>query len=132
MSASSPPREWRWVALSVVYAIHDVQLARHGGGEGVLDKGVLESACARAPNLSYYATPDAAELAAAYAYGIAKNHAFVDGNKRTAWVVARMFLADNGYKLTFNPSEAVTIMEQMAAGTVSEEQLAAWFRSHLE
>lgn len=131
MTTANKPRDWRWVDLKVVHAIHETQLAHHGGGDGVRDPGALESACARAANLAFYAEPDAAELAAAYAYGIAKNHAFVDGNKRTAWVVARVFLADNGCRLTFQAKDAVTVMEQVAGGSVTEEQLALWFRQRL-
>jgi death-on-curing protein len=122
---------WRWVAPSVVYAIHDQQLADHGGGDGVRDKGGIESALARPQNASFYREPDAADLAAAYAFGLARNHGFVDGNKRTAWVVARLFLADNGYELKFDQFEAIRAMEGVAAGEVSEEALAEWFRESI-
>jgi death on curing protein len=98
---------WRWVGLAAVHAIHDRQLAEHGGLPGVRDFGAIESALARPQNLAAYGEPDAADLAAAYAYGLARNHGFADGNKRTAWVVARVFLADNGYRLWFEPTEAV-------------------------
>src|ERR1700712_1595722 len=113
--------EWRWVAPAVVYAIHDRQLSEHGGPIGVRDPGAVESALARAPNLAAYGEPDAAALAAAYAFGIARNHGFVDGNKRTAWVIARLFLADNGFKLEFDKADAVHIVEQLAAGRLSEQ-----------
>jgi len=75
--------------------------------------------------------PDAADLAAAYLYGLARNHGFSDGNKRTAWVVARLFLADNGYRLRFDPAEAVRTVEAVASGTLAERDLAAWFRDRL-
>ena len=78
--------QWRWVESSVVFAIHDRQLAEHGGRDGIRDRAMVESALARPAHLAHYGNPDAADLAAAYAYGIAKNHGFVDGNKRTAWV----------------------------------------------
>ena len=96
---------WRWVGLAAVHAIHDRQLAEHGGLPGVRDLGAIESALARPQNLAAYGEPDAADLAAAYAYGLARNHGFADGNKRTAWVAARVFLADNGYGLRFEPIE---------------------------
>lgn len=89
MSADGAPDPWRRVGLDVVLAIHDRQLAEHGGQDGVRDPGMIESALARPVNLAGYGDPDAAELAAACAVGLAKNHAFIDGNKRTAWVTAR-------------------------------------------
>jgi death-on-curing protein len=123
---------WRWVGAELVHALHDRQLAEHGGPDGVRDPGAVESALARPLNLVAYGTPDAADLAAAYAFGLARNHGFVDGNKRTAWVVARLFLADDGYRLRFDPVDAVKTVEALAAGSLSESQLAAWFRDHLQ
>ena len=122
---------WRWVAIDVVYAIHDRQLAEHGGRDGVRDGGAIESALARPQNLATYGKPDAAALAATYAYGLLRNHGFVDGNKRTAWVIARLFLADNGYLLRFDPAEAVRTVEAVAAGALGEQQLAGWFRQRI-
>lgn len=122
---------WRWVPPKVVFAIHDRQLAEHGGLEGIRDAGIIDSAMARAANLAAYGQPDAADLAAAYAFGIAKNHGFNDGNKRTAWVVARLFLADNGYQLSFDKGDAIRTVEDMAGGKISETELAAWFRARL-
>ena len=122
---------WRWVGLAVVRAVHDRQLAEHGGLSGVRDLGAIESALARALNLAVYGEPDAADLAAAYAYALARNHGFVDGNKRTAWVVARLFLRDNGYRLRFEPAEAVRTVEAVAAGTLDDRALSAWFRERL-
>jgi death-on-curing protein len=122
---------WRWVAGDVAYAIHDRQLAEHGGLDGVRDRGAVESALARPRNLAAYGNPDAAALAAAYAYGLLRNHGFADGNKRTAWVIARLFLADNGYLLRFEPAEAVGVVEAVAAGTLEEDQLAEWFRQRI-
>lgn len=123
--------EWRWVRADLTYAIHDRQLAEHGGLDGVRDKGAVESALARPQNLDIYASADAAALAAAYAYGLARNHGFTDGNKRTAWVVARLFLADNGYRLKFDPTDAVRTMETVAAGALDEAALAEWFRQRI-
>jgi death-on-curing protein len=122
---------WRWVRQDVLYAVHDRQLAEHGGLSGVLDAGRLEAALARPQNLAAYESLDAAAVAAAYACGLARNHGFADGNKRTAWVIARLFLADNGYDLRFNPADAVILMESVAAGTLSESELAEWFRQRI-
>jgi death-on-curing protein len=123
---------WTWVARDVVRAIHDRQLAEHGGGAGLRDEGLLLSALARPENIAAYGEPDVADLAAAYAFGIAKNHPFVDGNKRTAWVVARVFLAINGATLVFDHMEAISTMERLAAGSVGESALAAWFRTRID
>ena len=82
-------------------------------------------------NLASYGDPDVAELAVAYAYSLAINHGFVDGNKRTAWVTARLFLADNGRRLDFDPMDAIQTMEGVAEGRISEAEFAAWFRQHL-
>lgn len=124
-------KRWRWVREDVVYAIHDRQLAEHGGPEGVRDSAALESALARPRNLAAYEQPDAAALAASYAYGLVRNHPFADGNKRTSWVVARVFLVINGYHLEFDPYDAVRTIEAVAAGTLPESELAAWFRRGL-
>ena len=123
--------QWRWVESSVVFAIHDRQLAEHGGMDGIRDRAMVESALARPAQLAHYGNPGAADLAAAYAYGTAKNHGFVDGNKRTAWVTARLFLADNGRRLEFDPIDAIRTMEGVAAGSIPETELAIWFRAHL-
>jgi len=122
---------WQWVSIEVASAIHDRQLAEHGGPTGMRDRGAVESALARPRNLAAYGGPDAASLAAALLYGLARNHGFVDGNKRTAWVVTRLFLADNGYRLRFDPSEAVRTVEATAAGTLTEEDVATWLRARL-
>jgi death-on-curing protein len=122
---------WRWVDPTVVQAVHEAQLAEHGGLDGVRDPGLVESALARPRNLAAYGDPDAAALAAAYAFGPARNHGFSDGNKRTAWVVARLFLADNGFVLRFDQADAVKLMESLAAGTIEETAVAEWFRSRL-
>ncbi len=128
----SAGESWRWVGLDVILSIHDRQLAEHGGPDGVRDLGAVESALARPLNLVAYGQPDAADLAAAYAYGLARIHGFADGNKRTAWIAGRLFLADNGFRLRFDPVEAVRTMENVAAGTLSETDLAEWFRQRME
>ncbi len=120
--------EWIWVALDVAITAHAEQLAEHGGGEGVRDAGALESAMARPQNLALYGDPDAAALAAAYAFGIARNHPFVDGNKRTAAVVSETFLALNGVVLSASDAELVVAFVDLAAGELSETELAEWFR----
>jgi death-on-curing protein len=122
---------WRWVGIAVVHAIHDRQLAEHGGLPGMRDQGAVESALARPQNLALYGEPDAADLAAAYAYGLARNHGFADGNKRTAWVVTRVFLADNGYRLRFDATDAVRTVEAIAAGTLDAAAFASWLRERL-
>lgn len=125
------PQGWIWVAPDVARAAHAEQLAEHGGAEGVRDDGLLESAFARPRNLADYGDPDAAALAAAYAYGIARNHPFVDGNKRTAAVVSETFLVLNGYDLIATDAELVVAFLELAAGNLSEDELADWFRQHL-
>lgn len=123
---------WRWISVSLIYAVHDAQLAEHGGPSGVRDRGAVKSALARPQDLAAYGEPDAAALAAAYAFGLARNHGFVDGNKRTAWIAARLFLADNGVRLAFDKLEAVRIVEGLAAGVVGEEAFAGWLRERVE
>ena len=125
------PAPWRWVSDAVAFAVHDRQIAEHGGLDGVRDEGAILSALNRPLQIESYEDPDAARLAAAYACGIANNHGFLDGNKRTAWVVARLFLADNGEVLRFDRMDAVPLMEGVAAGRIRETELAEWFRAHL-
>lgn len=124
---------WRWVRRDLVYAVHDMQLARHGGLAGLRDQNLVESALSRPEQLHTYGQPppDAAQLAAAYAYGLARNHGFSDGNKRTAWVVARVFLADNAIELAFSEIDAIHTMQAVASGTLDEQQLAVWFRQRM-
>jgi len=121
---------WIWIATEVALAAHAEQLAEHGGGEGVRDAGMLESAMARPQNLASYGEPDAAALAAAYAFGIARNHPFVDGNKRTAAVVSETFLTLNGYAVGASDAELVVAFLALAAGDLSEDELTDWFRQH--
>ena len=115
-----------WVPLAAVLAIHDRQIARHGGASGMRDRALLEMGCARAINLAAYADSGLAEIAAAYAFGICKAHAFVDGNKRTAFVTALTFLRLNGYSFRPQAIEGVRMMENLATGQVSEANFAKW------
>jgi death-on-curing protein len=121
-----------WLDVKIALAVHDRQLAEHGGGAGIREEALLESALARPVNRwAYGEEEDLAALAAAYAFGIARNHPFVDGNKRTAWVFGRLFLALNGVSLRFAAEDAIRIMLALAAGEVSEEALADWFRERV-
>lgn len=122
---------WRWLDRAVILAIHDMQLAEHGGGAGVRDSGLLDSAMARPKNLTAYGNPDAAALAAAYGYGIARNHAFIDGNKRTAFVATELFLRLNGWQLSATDADCVLTMLSVAAGDMNEEALADWLRQRI-
>lgn len=110
-----------------------MQLARHGGLEGLRDRNAVESALARPEQLHVYGSPppDAAQLAAAYAHDLARNHGFSDGNKRTAWVVARVFLTDNVLHLQFSDIDAIHAMQAVAAGVLDEQHLADWFRQRI-
>lgn len=123
-------RQWVWLEEPVVLAIHDAQLAEHGGGVGVRDEGLLRSALARPLNLAAYNHPDVAALAAAYGFGLARNHPFVDGNKRTALVCVELFLVLNGYAFEATDAECVTTTLALAAGEMAEPELAAWVRQH--
>ena len=122
---------WRWISIEAALAIHDEQLAEHGGAAGTRDRGGLQSALAPAKNLGAHGEPDAASLAAAYASGVVRNHPFVDGNKRTAWVLARLFVARNGSELNFDAADAVVRMLALAAGELSEDDFARWLRERI-
>ncbi len=123
-----------WISLELTLAIHKRQLAEHGGIEGVRDEGLLFSALDRPKNLLAYSsdTPDLASLAAAYGFGIARNHPFLDGNKRTAYVVCRTFLKLNNIDIDATQEEKYLTFLQLAEGTLSEEELTKWIRSHLQ
>lgn len=123
--------QWAWIPLDVVLAIHDEQIAEHGGIGGVRDVAVIDSALARPYHLLTYGKPDAAALAACHAFGICSNHGFYDGNKRTAYVVAETFLDLNGYAMSAPDEAVVTMMLGVASGSTTEKQLAEWFRSHI-
>jgi death on curing protein len=123
---------WVWVAENVVFAIHEAQLAEHGGIAGIRDEGLLSSALARPHNLAAYSgKPGVAALAGAYAFGIARNRPFLDGNKRTAFVVMELFLNLNGWLLKADDEECITTMLALAAGDLGEETLVAWLRDHI-
>jgi death on curing protein len=120
-----------WIPRELTLALHLRQLAEHGGGAGIRDEGLLDSALQHPKNKFEYESPDFSDLAAAYAYGFAKNHAFVDGNKRTAFVVSFTFLFVNGLKVTSSQDENTRIFMGLAAGDIDESQLAVWFRKNV-
>ena len=127
---SQPAPQWRWLSPAVMLAVHEEQLVEHGGGTGVRDANLFASAMARPPQLAKYAEPDAADLAASYGFGIARNHSFVDGNQRTAFVAAELFLALNGYALTATDADCVFTVLDVAMGKLEEAAFAAWIRQH--
>jgi death on curing protein len=122
--------QWTWLEEPVVWAIHEAQLAEHGGSAGVRDAGLLASALARPLNLAAYGEADAAALAAAYGFGVARNHPFIDGNKRTAFVCCELFLTLNGQLLVADDALCVSTMLALAAGELPEADFAAWLRTH--
>ena len=124
--------DWIWISPELAEAIHERQLSEHGGPSGVRDRGLFESALARPRQLAAYGGTDidAPALAAAYAFGLARNHAFVDGNKRTAYVVCRTFLVLNGWDLVGPLSDRYPVFLGLAEGSVSEQELAEWLRRH--
>lgn len=119
-----------WIDIAVVLAIHDSQIAEHGGQSGVRDRGLLESAMARAQNAYAHGETSTTDLAAKLAFGIARNHPFLDGNKRTSLVVAELFLVLNGHELRASNADCVTTFLALAAGEVTEPKLMAWFREN--
>lgn len=121
--------EWKWISAELAHVVHERQLAEHGGPEGIRDLGVIESALARPEQLAHYGEPDVFDLAAAYCWGIARNHGYVDGNKRTGWLLARIFLADHGVRVRVDPISTVRAVEAVAAETMTQDALAAWLRS---
>ncbi|MDD4887774.1 MAG: type II toxin-antitoxin system death-on-curing family toxin [Thiomonas sp.] len=123
---------WRFIDRRALLLLHDESLAEHGGAPGLRDEGLLESALARPLNLVAYGEPDVAALAAAYGVGLAKNHAFVDGNKRAAFLAVGLFLALNGQRLATTQADATLSMLAVASGDMSEDEFAAWIRSHLQ
>jgi death-on-curing protein len=120
---------WRWIEEPVVWAIHEAQLAEHGGSVGVRDRGLLASALARPQNLVAYGNPDVADLSAAYGFGIARNHPFIDGNKRTAFVCSEVFLLMHGKILQADDIACIATMLALAAGELTEADFAAWLRA---
>ncbi len=124
--------EPRWLDLRIIVALHDVQLVRHGGAGGIRDAGLLESALARPRNLHAYDEADHCVLAAAYASGIVRNHPFVDGNKRTGFIAAALFLQENGLRLDAPEAEAVVMTLGLASGEMPEQGFAAWLRDRTD
>lgn len=117
-----------WIPEAAVMAMHDQQIAEHGGQIGVRDATLIHSALDRPRNQLTYGSPDAADLAAAYAYGLVLNHGFVDGNKRTGFLVAITFLDVNGYEFAASEDDAVRTVLAVASGEMSEGNLAEWLR----
>jgi death-on-curing protein len=133
MTSASQP--WGWLDAHMILAAHDEQLAEHGGLGGIRDEGLLSSALARPEHLASYGPAqslDAAALAASYAFGIARNHPFADGNKRTAFVALEVFLNLNGYALEASDEECVLTILDLASGQLDETALAQWIRDHLQ
>ena len=121
---------WVWIEREVIVAVHDMQLAEHGGLPGTRDAGLLDSALGRPQHLAAYGEPDIAALAAAYGWGIARNHPFIDGNKRTGFVAIELFLQLNGGALHASDADCVLTMLSVAAGDLPEDTLADWLRRH--
>ena len=124
--------QWNWVNRQVLLLLHDESLAEHGGAPGVRDEGLLDSALARPVNLALYERPDLAQLAASYGVALAKNHAFIDGNKRAAFLAIGLFLAVNGHRLRTTQADATLTVMDVAAGLTDEVALALWIRTHIE
>jgi death-on-curing protein len=122
---------WHWIDRRLLVLLHDESRAQHGGAAGLRDEGLLESALARPLNLAAYGAPDVAALAAAYAYGLAQNHPFVDGNKRAAFLSVGLFLGLNGWRLSATQAEATVAMFGLAAGEIDEATFAAWLRQRI-
>jgi death-on-curing protein len=125
---------WRWVDKRMLMLLHDESLAEHGGASGLRDEGLLDSALARPLNRALYGgepPPDVAELAAAYGHGLAKNHPFVDGNKRAAFLSVGLFLALNGWRLTASQADATLAVFELAGGGLDEAAFAVWLRQHI-
>lgn len=120
---------FRWISRDVLVLLHDESLAIHGGASGLRDEGLFDSALARPENLAAYGTADVFACAAAYAFGLAKNHPFVDGNKRVAFLATGLFLRINGHRLSVSQVDAVEAVLALAAGDLSESDFAAWLRA---
>ncbi len=123
---------WKWVNRKVLLLLHEESLAEHGGASGLRDEGLLDSALARPVNLALYETPDVATLAASYGVGLAKNHPFVDGNKRAAFLAVGLFLMANGYRLRATQAEATLVVLSVAASEMDEASFASWLRAHIQ
>ena len=124
--------DWKWLNRKVLLLLHDESLAEHGGASGLRNEGLLDSAMARPLNLALYEQPDLASLAASYGVGLAKNHAFIDGNKRAAFLAIGLFLMVNGFRLNATQAEATLTIKDVAAGEIDEAALAQWIRTHIQ
>ncbi len=122
---------WRWINKQALLLLHDESLSLHGGASGIRDEGLLDSALARPLHLDHYGSPDVADLAASYGVGLAKNHPFVDGNKRVAFLAVGLFLYLNGQRLIATQAEATVTIFAVAAGELDDASFAAWLRLHL-
>ena len=120
---------WHWLVEGVVIAVHAEQIAEHGGSDGLRDRGLLSLALDRPRNIAGYEMPTVFDLAAAYALGIMQNHPFIDGNKRTGFLAAYVFLALNGWKLTAAEASAVEAVLALASGRMSEAEFAGWLKA---
>ena len=125
-------KKWVWLDPDILLAAHDEQLAEHGGPTGIRDIGLFESALPRPRSLAAYEKPDVAMLAASYAFGLAKNHPFADGNKRIALIALEYFLELNGYALAADDAHCVLAILALAAGDFGEKALALWIRKHMK
>jgi death-on-curing protein len=123
---------WRWISKAALMLLHGESLAEHGGGSGLRDEGLLESALARPEHLAAYGQADAADLAACYGFGIARNHPFVDGNKRAAFLSVGLFLYLNGWRLRANQADATLTVLAVASGDITESEFAGWLRERIE
>jgi death-on-curing protein len=124
--------KWRWISKAALTLLHGESLAEHGGGSGLRDEGLLDSALARPEHLAAYGKPDAADLAACYGFGIARNHPFVDGNKRAAFLSVGLFLYLNGWRLRARQADATLTVLALAAGDITESEFAGWLRERIE
>lgn len=122
---------WRWIDKRVLLLLHDESLADHGGSSGMRDEGLLDAALARALNLAVDEKPDLSELAASIVVGLAKNHPFVDGNKRAAFLALGLFLFQNGWRLTASQADATVTILAVAAGDINDAELANWIRANI-
>lgn len=124
--------KWRWISKAALMLLHGESLAEHGGGSGLRDEGLLDPALARPEHLAAYGRPDAADLAACYGFGIARNHPFVDGNKRAAFLSVGLFLYLNGWRLRAKQADATLTVFALAAGDLTESEFGGWLRERIE
>ena len=129
---NTSPKVWKWLDATLIDLVHEEQLAEHGGGSGVRDANLLASALARPEQFANYGSPDAADLAASYGFGISRNHPFIDGNKRTAFVAVELFLSLNGFELTAPDADCVVNMLELAAGNLPEVSFLQWIRQNIQ